>query len=145
MGRRAAGVLAAGRVVPSARWYRFALVTIILGMLTGFYGTTPAAFVVFHLGNVPATGHYSATQDLIMLAAFCVLIGGAWLTLYVTARFAKRPSIAASAFGVTVFNWKTVTLPWEDVADVVLTSVTRFTRRGWGARGSCKGTAMCCP
>lgn len=35
MGRRA-GVRAAWRVVPSARWYRFALVTIILGMLTGF-------------------------------------------------------------------------------------------------------------
>jgi hypothetical protein len=53
------------------------------------------------------------------------------VTLHVTARFAKRPSAAASALGVTVFNWKTVTLPWEDVTDVVLTSVTRFTRRGW--------------
>ncbi len=100
-------------------------------MLTGFYGTTPAAFVIFHLGNVPAAAHYSATQDLIMLTAFSVLIGGASLTLYFTARFAKRPSIATSAFGVTVFNRKTVTLPWEDVTDVVFTSVTRFTRRGW--------------
>jgi hypothetical protein len=59
MGRRAGGAPAAWRVVPSARWYRFALVTIILGMLTGFYGTAPAAFVIFHLDNVPAAAHYS--------------------------------------------------------------------------------------
>jgi hypothetical protein len=59
-------------------------------MLTGFYGTTPAAFVIFHLDNVPAVAHYSGIQDLIMLTAFGVLMGGASLTLYVTARFAKR-------------------------------------------------------
>jgi hypothetical protein len=130
-GRRAAGARAAWRVVPSARWYRFALVTIILGMLTGFYGTVPAAFVIFHLDNVPAAAHYSGIQDLIVLAAFGILIGGASLTLYFTVRFAKRPSIATSAFGVTVFNWKTVTLPWDNITDVVLTPATRFTRRGW--------------
>jgi hypothetical protein len=32
---------------------------------------------------------------------------------------------------VTVFNWKTVTLPCDNIADVVLTPATRFTRRGW--------------
>jgi hypothetical protein len=32
---------------------------------------------------------------------------------------------------VTVFNWKTVTLPWDNITDVVLTSATRFTKRGW--------------
>jgi hypothetical protein len=129
VGRGAAGVPAAWRVVPSARWYRFALVTIILGMLTGFYGTTPAAFVIFH--HVAAAAHYSGIQDLIVLTAFGVLIGGASLTLYVTVRFAKRPSIATSAFGMTVFNWKTVTLPWDNITDVVLTPATRLTRRGW--------------
>jgi hypothetical protein len=131
VGRRAAGAPAAGRVVPSARWYRFALVTIIVGMLTGFYGTVPAAFVIFHLDNVPATAHYSGIQDLIVAAAFGVLIGGASLTLYITVRFAKRPSIATSAAGVTVFNWKTVTLPWDNITNVVPTPITRFTRRGW--------------
>jgi hypothetical protein len=131
VGRRAAGIPAAGRVVPSARWYRFALVTIILGMLTGFYGTTRQPSLSFTSATSQPQGNYSATQDLIILAAFGVLIGGAWLTLRVTAWFAKRPSIAASAFGVTVFNRKTLTLPWEDVTDVVLTSVTRFARRGW--------------
>jgi hypothetical protein len=67
MGRRAAGVLAAGRVVPSARWYRFAVVTIIPRYADRVYGTLPAAFVIFHLGNVPAVAHYSGVQDLIML------------------------------------------------------------------------------
>jgi hypothetical protein len=99
MGRGAAGVPAAWRVVPSARWYRFALVTIILGMLIGFYGTVPAAFVIFHLDNVPAAAHYLGIQDLIVLTAFGVLIGGASLTLYVAVRFAKRLSIATTALG----------------------------------------------
>jgi hypothetical protein len=65
------------------------------------------------------------------LTAFSVLIGGVSLTLYFTVRFAKRRSIATSACGVTVFNWKTVTLPWDNITDVVLTSATRFTKRGW--------------
>jgi ascorbate-specific PTS system EIIC-type component UlaA len=69
VGRQAEGVPAAGRVVPSARWYRFALATITLGMLTGFYGTLPAAFIIFHFGNVAAAAHYSVIQDLIALTA----------------------------------------------------------------------------
>lgn len=96
-----------------------------------FYGTIPAAFVIFHLDSIPAAAHYSATQDTIVLAAFGVLIGGVSLTLYFTVRFTKRPSAAASVFGVTVFNWKTVTLPWDNITDVVLTPATRFTKRGW--------------
>jgi hypothetical protein len=32
---------------------------------------------------------------------------------------------------VTVFKWKTVTLPWDNITDVVLTPATRFTKRGW--------------
>jgi hypothetical protein len=131
MGRQAEGVPAARRVVPSARWYRFALAAIILGVLTGFYGTLPAAFVIFHFDNVAAAAHYSVIQDLIALTAFGVLIAGASLTLYVTVRLARRPSVVTSAAGVTVFNWKTVTLPWDNITDVVLTPATRFTRRGW--------------
>jgi hypothetical protein len=131
MGRQAAEVPAARRVVPSARWYRFALAAITLGMLTGFYGTLPAASIIFHLDNVAAAAHYSVIQDLIALTAFGVLIAGASLTLYVPVRLARRPSVATSAAGVTVFNWKTVTVAWDNITDVVLTPATRLTRRGW--------------
>jgi hypothetical protein len=131
VGRQAEGVPAAGRVVPSARWYRFAVVTIVLGMLTGFYGTFPAAFVLFHLGDVAAAAHRPAISDVLVWTAFGVLIAGASLTLYFTVWCAKRPSVATSAAGVTVFNWTTVTVPWDNIADVVLTPATRLTRRGW--------------
>ncbi len=30
-----------------------------------------------------------------------------------------------------MLNWKTVTVPWHRITDVLLTPVTRFTRRGW--------------
>jgi len=46
-------------------------------------------------------------------------------------RFARQPSVVAPTFGVTVFNWKTITVPWINITDVVLTPATRFTRRGW--------------
>jgi hypothetical protein len=59
------------------------------------------------------------------------LAAGVSLTLYFGIRFAKRPSVLTSTFGVTVFNWKTVTLPWASITDVVLTPATRLRRRGW--------------
>ena len=53
------------------------------------------------------------------------------MTLYFTVRFARRPCVLASTFGATVFNWKTVTVPWDNITDVVLTPATGLTRRGW--------------
>jgi hypothetical protein len=130
-GRGSAGVPAARQAVPSARWHRFAAATIILGVLTGFYGAIPAAIALFNTDNVATAAHFSDIQDLISCTAFGVFVAGPALTLYFTIRFAKRPSVMASTFGVTVFNWKTVTVPWHNITDVTLTPVTRFTRRGW--------------
>lgn len=125
------GVPAARQVIPSARWNRFAAATIVLGVLTGFYGTIPAAVALFNTDNVATAAHFSDLQDVIAWTAFGVFVAGPSLTLYFTVRFAKRPSVMASTFGVTVFNWKTVTVPWYNITDVILTSVGRFTRRGW--------------
>jgi len=122
---------AARQVIPSARWSRFAAATMILGVLTGFYGTIPAAVALFNTDHVATAAHFSDIQDAIAWAAFGVFIAGPALTLYFTVRFAKRASVLASTFGVTVFNWKTVTVPWHNITGVILTPVTRFTRRGW--------------
>jgi hypothetical protein len=102
-----------------------------LGLLTGFYGTAPAADALFHLDNVDTAVHFSDLQDAIAIAAFGVFAAGVCLTTYFTVRFARRSSVMASTLGVTVFNWKTITVPWRDIADVMLTPVTRFGRRGW--------------
>ncbi len=122
---------AARQVIPSARWSRFAAAAMILGVLTGFYGTIPAAVALFSTDHVATAAHFSDIQDVIAWAAFGVFVAGPSLTLYLTVRFAKRPSVLASTFGVTVLNWKTVTVPWHRITDVLLTPVTRFTRRGW--------------
>lgn len=103
----------------------------ILGVLTGFYGAIPAAVGLFNTDNVATSAHFSDIQDVIAWAAFGVFVAGPSLTLFFTVRFAKRPSVMASTFGVTVFNWKTVTVSWPSITDVALTPVTRFTRRGW--------------
>jgi hypothetical protein len=118
-------------VIPSARWTRWAVITVTLGLLTGFYGTGPAADALFHLDNVDTAVHFSDLQDAIAIAAFGVFAAGVSLTTYFTVRFARRSSVMASTLGVTVFNWKTITVPWLDIADVTLTPVTRFGRRGW--------------
>ena len=130
-GQGPAGVPAAGQAIPSARWDRFAAATIILGVLTGFYGTIPAAFGLFNTDSVATAAHFSDIQDVIACTAFGIFVAGPALTLYFTVQFAKRPSVMASTFGVTVFNWKTVTVPWHNITDVILTPVTRLTRRGW--------------
>jgi Septum formation len=119
------------RVIPSARWTRFAVVTAALGLLTGFYGTWPAAYGLFHLDNVDTAIHFSDLQDAIACTAFGVFVAGPALTVYLTVRFAKRPGVMASTFGVTVFNWKTATVPWHDITGVTLTGAARFGRRGW--------------
>lgn len=119
------------RVIPSARWTRFAVVTAALGLVTGFYGTWPAAYGLFHLDNVDTAIHFSDLQDFIACTAFGVFVAGPALTVYLTVRFAKRPAVMASTFGVTVFNWKTVTVPWHDITGVTLTGAARFGRRGW--------------
>lgn len=129
--RGPAGAPAARQVIPSARWHRFAAAAMILGVLTGFYGTIPAAVVLFNTDNVATAAHFSDMQDVIAWTAFGVFVAGPSLTLYFTVRFAKRPSVMASTFGVTIFNWKTVTVPWHNITDITLTPVTRFTRRGW--------------
>jgi hypothetical protein len=117
--------------VPSARWSRFAGATLGLGVLTGFYGTIPAAIGLFHLDNVATAAHFSDIQDVIACTAFGLFVAGPAVTLYFTIRFGRRSSVLASTFGVTVFNWKTVTVPWDNITDVVLTPATRLTRRGW--------------
>lgn len=129
--REAARRPAVRQDVPSARWSRFAGVTLVLGVFTGFYGTIPAGIALFHLDNVATAAHFSDIQDVIAWTAFGVLVTGPAVTVYFTVRFAKRRSVLASTFGVTVFNWKTVTVPWDNIADVVLTPATRVTRRGW--------------
>jgi hypothetical protein len=103
----------------------------ILGVLTGFYGAIPAAVGLFNTDNVATAVHFSDIQDVIAWTAFGVFVAGPSLTLYFTVRFARRPSVMASTFGITVFNWKTVTVPWHNITDVILTPVTRFARRGW--------------
>jgi hypothetical protein len=121
----------ARRVIPSARWSRFAGATMILGLLTGFYGTIPAGVALFNTDHVATAAHFSNIQDVIAWTAFGLVVAGPSLTLYFTVRYAKRASVLASTFGVTVFNWNTVTLPWHNITGVILTPVTRFTRHGW--------------
>src|SRR5215470_10452091 len=57
--REAARRPATRQDVPSARWSRFARATFVLGLLTGFYGTIPAAIALFHLDNVATAVHFS--------------------------------------------------------------------------------------
>jgi len=48
-------------------------------------------------------------------------------------RFARQPSVVAPTFGVTVFNWKTITVPWINITDVVLTPASPVYKARMGA------------
>lgn len=109
-----AGVREARQVIPSARWKRFSAATVVVCVLTGVYGAIPAGCVLFLVDHVNPTGYFSVPQKLTAWTMLGLLAVGPPLTLFVAVRLRKRPSVLASTFGVTVFNWKTVTIPWPD-------------------------------
>ena len=115
----------------SRRWKRFGVAASWLGGLLAVAG----AVGIWHIdGNDAAhLSHVSLSdlQILVSLVAYLVGFGGVAIALVAAVWCWGRPSVLTATSGVTVFNWRPVTLSWLEVADVRLVRVARLGRHRW--------------